>query len=539
MQRSGVALLVLGIVASGWGTFSRAAEPLELPVWPGKAPGETEVIGPETEQEQRPDQRVVRRLANVSTPTIAVYQPPAEKRCGSAVLVCPGGGYNILAMDLEGTEVAEWLNSKGVTAIVLKYRVPRRKNLPPHQAPLQDAQRAMSLARSKAKEWGIDADRIGILGFSAGGHLSAATMTNFDRRSYERIDSLDDVSSRPDFGVLVYPAYLVDKEMQMMPELRVTAQTPPTFFAHAANDPVLPENSIGMFLALKKAGVSGELHVYASGGHGFGLRPSEHPSSKWPQRCEEWMRARRLLSSSASWGVKQIIAHRGASADRPENTKASAARAIEAGATAVEVDVRTTRDGKLVLLHDATLDRMTNGSGPVNAKTLDEVRALDAGSRFDPKWKGEKVGTLDEVLALCRGKIDVLLDLKEEGDAYLQNVVDAVQKQGDPKRTIVGVRSVDQAKQIRARLPEGTQIGLISSPDEIEAFAKAGVETIRLWPKWLVDDALPQRVRAAGAKLHLNGTTGTPGEIAPLLKYRPDSLSSDDPHRLTQTLRGL
>lgn len=514
-----------------------AAEPVVFPVWPGSPPGEVETLPPEGLQEQRPEQRVVKRVMNVSTPTVTVFEPPADKRCGAAVLICPGGGYNILAFDLEGTEVAEWLNSRGVTAFVLKYRVPRRKNLPPHQAPLQDAQRAMSLIRSRAAEWGIDADRIGILGFSAGGHCSAATMTNFDRRTYPRVDAADDVSSRPDFGVLVYPAYLLDKEGEVSPEIRVTPQTPPAFFAHAANDGVLPENSIGMFLAMKKAGVASELHIYTSGGHGFGLRPSEHPVSTWPDRCEAWLRSRRMLSTRGAWGVKQIVAHRGASAERPENTRASTLRAIESGATAIEVDVRTTRDGKLVLLHDATLDRTTNGIGPVSERTLDEVRSLDAGSRFDPKFPGEKVATLEEVLTLCRGKVDVLLDLKEDGNDYVRRVMAAIQTHGDARRVIVGVRTVEQAKQFRLLLPESRQIGLIASPEEIEAFAAAGVETIRLWPKWITDDTLVARVRKTGARLHLNGTTGTVEEIAPLLKYRPDSLSSDDPGRLLRTLR--
>lgn len=537
--RNSIGISTLAALLTLTATVALADDPPVLKVFPDKVPGEKGDIGPEGDQEQKPGQRVVRRIMNVSTPTITVIQPPKEKRNGTAVVICPGGGYNILAWDLEGTEVAEWLNRHGVSAFVLKYRVPRRKDLPPHQAPLQDAQRAMSVVRSKAADYGIDADRIGILGFSAGGHLSAAAMTNFDKRTYDRIDAIDDVSCRPDFGVLVYPAYLVDKEMQMMPELRVTAQTPPTFFAHAANDGVLPENSIGMFLALKKAGVPGELHIYATGGHGFGLRPSEHPVSTWPDRCEAWLRSRKLLSTAAAWNVKQIVAHRGASAERPENTRASTLQAIASGATAVEVDVRTTRDGKLVLLHDANLSRTTNGTGTVSEKTLDEIRTLDAGSHFDPAWKDERVATLEEVLKLSRGKIDVLLDLKEEGDAYVQKVTDEVRTHGDPKRTVVGVRTAEQATQFHTLLPEARQIGLIATPNEIEAFAAAGVETIRLWPKWLTDETLVERVRKAGAKLHLNGTTGTPEEIAPLLKHRPDSLSSDHPARLAETLRGL
>src|SRR5690606_17937373 len=146
-------------------------------------------------------------------------------------------------MDLEGEEVAQWLNSIGVSAIVLKYRVPRRADQPKHQAPLQDAQRAMSLVRSRADEWGIDPNRIGILGFSAGGHLSATAATNFDRRAYEAVDAIDQVSCRPNFAVLVYPAYLIQENtLELSPEIRVSASTPPTFFAHASDDGIGPEN---------------------------------------------------------------------------------------------------------------------------------------------------------------------------------------------------------------------------------------------------------------------------------------------------------
>lgn len=234
--------------------------------------------------------------------------------------------------------------------------------------------------------------------------------------------------------------------------------------------------------------------------------------------------------------VRQIVAHRGSSADRPENTLASTRRAIEVGATAVEVDVRTTKDGALVLSHDATLDHTTNGSGKINDKTLAEIQKLDAGSKFDPKFAGERVPTLEQVLTLCKGKIDVLLDLKESGEQYDRKVAETVRAVGDPQRIIVGVRSVEQAKQFRKLLPKARQLGLIEKPEEIEAYATAGVEMIRLWPKWLNDTSLVGRVRQAGVKLHLNGTTGAADEVAELLKHRPDSLSSDDPARLIETL---
>lgn len=274
-----------------------AAEPLTLDVWPGQAPGERGDVGEEQFQPPSSKGKPVQRLTNVTKPTITIYRPEKAPDTGAAVLICPGGGYSILAWDLEGTEVAQWLNSIGVTGIVLKYRVPRRKDREKHDAPLQDAQRAMSLVRKHADAWGIDSKRIGILGFSAGGHLSASTATNFDKRHYDAVDDTDANSCRPDFAILVYPAYLIEGDT-LAPEIRVTAETPQTFFAHASDDGISSENSIAMYLALKKAQVPAELHVYASGGHGFGLRPSDHPASTWPQRCEQWMRSRGLLNPS-------------------------------------------------------------------------------------------------------------------------------------------------------------------------------------------------------------------------------------------------
>lgn len=248
-----------------------------------------------------------------------------------------------------------------------------------------------------------------------------------------------------------------------------------------------------------------------------------------------------VLTASAAdtTAVMQIVAHRGASAECPENTLASTRRAIEAGASAVEVDVRTTKDGALVLSHDAKVDRTTNGQGAINALTLAEIKRLDAGRWFHERFAGERMPTLGEALAVCKGRIDVLLDLKVDGVDYVQKVIADVRSHGEPRRTIVGVRSVEQAKQFRKLLPEARQIGLIAKPDEIEAYAAAGVEMIRLWPKWLSDSTLVGRVAQSGAKLHLNGTTGQPDEIAPLLKHRPFSLSSDDPARLKKTLAEL
>lgn len=298
-------LLVAAVgLALGWGRADGGdAKPLTVAVWPGQAPGEKGEIGPEKVTQGKPGEaRPVTRITNVARPTLTIFRPAKAKDTGAAVVIAPGGGYNILAWDLEGEEVARWLNSVGVTGIVLKYRVPRRpgtaNGVPPPQA-LMDAQRALSLVRSRAAEWGLDPKRIGMLGFSAGGHLTAWAATNFDRRAYDSLDAVDRVSCRPDFAILIYPAYLVEKDLkELTPLIRVTKETPPAFFAHASDDRVRAENSVGMYLALRRAGVPAELHIYALGGHGFGLRPSDRPCSTWPQRCAEWLRSQGLLQGA-------------------------------------------------------------------------------------------------------------------------------------------------------------------------------------------------------------------------------------------------
>jgi len=265
-------------------------------VWPGDVPGETGKIGPEKSEQKPKGDKPITLITNVTKPTLTIYRAPKDKDTGAAVVICPGGGYSVLAWDLEGTEVADWLNSIGVTGIVLKYRVPKRPDTVASAPPLQDAQRAVSLVRSKAGEWGIDPKRIGILGFSAGGNLTALACTNYDHRTYEAVDDADKISCRPDFGVCVYPAWLVDdKTGQLKPEFHVTSETPQMFFVHAGNDGITSANSVEMYLALKHANVPAEIHVYPTGGHGFGLRPSKEPCSEWPQRCEAWMRSQGLL----------------------------------------------------------------------------------------------------------------------------------------------------------------------------------------------------------------------------------------------------
>jgi acetyl esterase/lipase len=274
-----------------------AGQPIVVDLWPGLAPGEKQSGTHEQDTTKEKDGLVagksVIRLGNVSKPTISVYVPDARKNTGTAVLVCPGGGYHILAMDLEGTEVCEWLNSIGVTAVLLKYRVPKREEQAAHVGPLQDAQRALGIVRSRSKEWGVNPNKIGVLGFSAGGHLAAALSANNKERSYSRVDVADDAGCRPDFSVLIYPAYLAVKDSdKIAPEVEVTTNTPPTFMVMAEDDPVKVENVLYYALALKRAKVPVELHVYPKGGHGYGLRAQKEFSvTTWPARVQEWMQS--------------------------------------------------------------------------------------------------------------------------------------------------------------------------------------------------------------------------------------------------------
>ena len=286
-------------------------KPTVVELWPGKAPDEPGTIGaeyvrmsPKLDRKQVEVTESTRMLTNVTKPTITIYRPAKDKDTGTAVLICPGGGYWNLYWELEGEEVAAWLNSLGVTGIILKYRVPRRPGeveSEPARRPLQDAQRAVSLVRSRAKEWGIDPKRIGIVGFSAGGHLAIATATNFAKRTYESVDDMDKLSCRPDFAILAYSGYLKARDKnELAPGLSVPAGTPPVFLVHGGDDIISPpEHSVVMYLALKRAGVPAELHVYASTSHDFGVRPSEMPCSTWTKSCADWMRQQGLLKVSA------------------------------------------------------------------------------------------------------------------------------------------------------------------------------------------------------------------------------------------------
>jgi len=291
--------LLLCLLASMPGTVGSGAETDDL--WPGTVPGEKAPLTEERDMTKPTDRTVagkpVLRLGNVSEPTITVFRPTGAKNAGTAVLVCPGGGYNIVAMDLEGTEICDWLNSLGITGVLLKYRVPKREGLEKHAAPLQDAQRAFGLVRQRASELGIATNRIGVIGFSAGGHLAAMLSTS-ERRTYPRVDSADDVSCRPDFALLIYPAYLTEKEHleRISPELKVTANHPPTFLAMAQDDPVHVESAVYYYLALHQAKVPSELHVYPAGGHGYGLRRTDQIVTTWPARAADWLRSQGLVA---------------------------------------------------------------------------------------------------------------------------------------------------------------------------------------------------------------------------------------------------
>lgn len=296
----GVLLFFAFVAAAQQAEWKQPAGQATLELWPNGAPGTNAARGPEMDITTAKDNliagRPVVRLGNVAKPTLTVYQPK-KNAMGTAIVVFPGGGYHILAMDLEGTEVCDWLSSIGVACVLVKYRVPDSGPLPKSTAALQDAQRAVGIVRAHAAEWEIDPKRIGVLGFSAGGHLSAAASTHFEKRLYERVDAADDASCRPDFAVIVYPGYLAIAEQNFAAnaEIHVTEKTPTTFVVQAEDDPVHVENATVYFLALKNAKVPAEMHIYADGGHGYGLRKTELPVTSWPKLVETWLHTIKVL----------------------------------------------------------------------------------------------------------------------------------------------------------------------------------------------------------------------------------------------------
>jgi acetyl esterase/lipase len=308
MQRASFAWLRPFLFAVlSWAHTAVAAEPIVVNVWPGKTPGDIGIVG--EEKSRIHDSRYVgptKLVTNVTKPTLTVYPAPRETNTGTAMIICPGGGYWDLYWELEGEEVAAWLNAHGMTGIILKYRVPRRpgeSRAEPPLGPQLDAQRAVRVVRSRASEWGIDPERIGLIGFSAGGHLALATATNFEQRLYDKIDDIDEVNSRPNFAVLCYSGFLKMREKdEIRPELRLPAGTPPILLAHSSDDNEKlggsnAENSAFMYIALKRAGIPAELHIYATGDHDFGVRQNDKLPSSWTGLCLTWLRSFELLRS--------------------------------------------------------------------------------------------------------------------------------------------------------------------------------------------------------------------------------------------------
>lgn len=263
------------------GEATSARTTVVIPLWPkGQIPGRVSP-GPERELPARGDNVI--RLTDISDPAITVFKALNTDKPTPAVIICPGGAYSILAYNKEGTEVAAWLNSVGITAVVLKYRVPGNQD-----GAFQDIQRAMRIVRHRAADWNIAPDRIGVMGFSAGGHLCARLSTNADQSTYRKLDDADNEKLRPDFAILVYPAYLSQAPGKVSAGLPVNNQTPPTFLVHAEDDKAYVAGSKVYHAALEQAKVSTEFFHCASGGHGHGLR-SDKEVGVWPKKCQEWL----------------------------------------------------------------------------------------------------------------------------------------------------------------------------------------------------------------------------------------------------------
>jgi acetyl esterase/lipase len=278
-----------------------------LPLWEGAIPNQQ----PSNEVEVRDSTDIV-FISNVIKPDIALFLPSKKLATGQAVIICPGGGYRVVAHDWEGTDVAKWLNGKGIAALVLKYRLPVSKNnIVPHRSPLLDAQRAIRLTRFHANEWNIDADKIGIMGFSAGGHLASTAGTHFDCGDSKAADPVEKMSCRPDFMVLIYPVITLTQTSSRMRsktsligdhpddtlvaafsnELHVTNDAPPAFLVHCGDDEVVPvENSLLFYRALLSQGIPAELHLYPTGGHGFSLAVNHPNLENWTECCIDWLR---------------------------------------------------------------------------------------------------------------------------------------------------------------------------------------------------------------------------------------------------------
>lgn len=305
-SRLGVAAMVAGFflgielssavaLAQDKPVWQPPAGTITIPLWPHGAPGNPPSPGPEKNGAAPTDAQIggkpTFRLTNVSEPTLTVFQPPADKRTGTAVLVFPGGSYRVLAIDKEGTEICQWLNSIGVTGILLKYRVPDSGPFPKSSVAYEDGERAMGIVREHAAEWKIDPNKIGVVGFSAGAHLAAVLSNLCQKRVYPQVDSADQLPCRPNFALIIYPGWLTapDQMLAPNPAIPIDPNGPPAFIVQAENDYVAHvESSVTYFLALKNAKIPAEMHLYTEGGHGFGMRPIGKPIVNWPELAEKW-----------------------------------------------------------------------------------------------------------------------------------------------------------------------------------------------------------------------------------------------------------
>jgi acetyl esterase/lipase len=296
------ALIALGCDHALAGAWQPSAGHAQVPVWPGPPPDAKPMPGPESvvTSSHLVAGRHYSAILDVSQPTMTIYSPHG-KNTGAAVVVLPGGGFASLAIDLEGTEACDWLASRGITCVLLKYRVPSEPhdwrcdcshdNLATSTRSLEDLQRTMGVVRLHAKEWHIDPHKIGVMGFSAGGYLAAEISTKFQQRLYVPVDDADNESARPDFAVLVYPGHLATDNDTLNPNVPVSSATPPTFVVQAENADIDPvHESLVYYAALAKAGVPAEMHLYAQGGHAFGLRRTQFPITDWPRLVETWLR---------------------------------------------------------------------------------------------------------------------------------------------------------------------------------------------------------------------------------------------------------
>jgi acetyl esterase/lipase len=289
-------------------TWKPAPGLTEMKIWPGEVPDAKPVAGAErdvtTAKNGLVAGKAVIRVSDVASPTITRY-PAVGKNTGVTAIVFPGGGYRLVSMDLEGSEICDWLTGTGVTCVLLKYRVPESGPYPKSPAALEDAQRALGLVRSHAADWQIDPDKIGVIGFSAGAHLAAALSTHFDQRLYKSQDAADQVSCRPNFAMVIYPGYLAGSPESLTPnpELKVTKDTPPTFLLQTEDDNTAHvESSLAYYVALKAVGAPVEMHLFTQGGHGYGLRKTGLPVADWPSLAETWLRTIKMLPPSGTGG---------------------------------------------------------------------------------------------------------------------------------------------------------------------------------------------------------------------------------------------